>query len=222
MCGRFILKAFPDAISRHFRTSGRPNLRARYNVAPTQTVPIVRRKEEAEGRELVLVRWGLIPPWAKDLSIGSKLINARAETVATKPSFRSAFRKRRCLIPADGFYEWRKVDGGTQPMLIQLKGGGLFAFAGLWEWWKGGEDGPVESCTIITTTPTAVTAPIHNRMPVILDPADYDRWLDLERPDAQELLRPCPDDWLEAYPVSPRVNRPQNDDATLIERIDAS
>ncbi len=139
-------------LGQHFGTSERPNLRARYNVAPTQTVPIVRRKHESEGRELVLTRWGLIPGWAKDAKIGYKTINARAETVATMPSFRSAFRKRRCLIPADGFYEWQKVDGGKQPMLIQLKGGELFAFAGLWEWWKG--QGPVESCTIITTSRT--------------------------------------------------------------------
>ncbi len=221
MCGRFLLRASPEAIIRAFEVSERPNLRARYNVAPTQTVPIVRRKQEDEGRELVLVRWGLIPVWAKDTSIGNKLINARAETVATMPSFRSAFRKRRCLIPADGFYEWKKVDGGKQPMLIQRKGGDLFAFAGLWEWWKGPE-GPVESCTIITTEPNAVTAPIHNRMPVILDPADYDRWLDVELIGVAELLRPCPADWLEAYPVSQRVNRPQNDDASLAEPLAAS
>ncbi len=185
MCGRFVLKITISAISQHFGTSERPNLRPRYNVAPTQTVPIVRRKHEGEGCELALVRWGLIPSWAKDAKIGYKLINARAETVATAPSFRSAFKARRCLIPADGFYEWQKVGGGKQPTLIQRKEGDLFAFAGLWEWWKGGDDGPVESCAIITTEPNAVTAPIHNRMPVILDPADYDRWLDIERPAAR-------------------------------------
>ena len=181
-----------------------------------QTIPIVRHRRDGEGHELALVRWGLVPFWAKDLSIGSKMINARAEGIAEKPAFRAAFKARRCLVPADGFYEWQKVDGGKQPMLIRLRSKSTFAFAGLWEVWRSPE-GPVETCTIVTTEPNAVTAPIHNRMPVILEPADYDRWLDPSQPDAQALLRPCPDDWLEAYPVSTRVNTPRNDTADLIE-----
>ena len=218
MCGRFTLKAAPEALFQLFHVGERPNLRPRYSVAPTQTIPIVRRRRKGVGREFAMVRWGLIPSWAQDEKIGYKLINARAETVATMSSYRSGFKGRRCLIPAHGFYEWQKVDGGKQPMLIQLKDGGLFAFAGLWEWWKAGQDGPIESCTIITTTANAVAVPIHNRMPVILDARpDYGRWLDVERPDAQALLGPCPDLWLEAVPVSTRINNVRNDDPSLIE-----
>ena len=157
-----------------------------------------------------------MPFWATDLAIGNKMINARAEGIAAKPAFRAAFKQRRCLVLADGFYEWQKVAGGKQPMLIRLRSGKPFGFAGLWESWRG-PDGPVETCTIVTTEPNAVTAPIHNRMPVILDPADYERWLDPSQPEAEALLRPCPDDWLEAFAVSTRVNTPRNDSADLIE-----
>jgi putative SOS response-associated peptidase YedK len=216
MCGRFLLKSPLVELQQAFRFSERPNLAPRYNVAPTQTVPIVRRRQEGEGRELALVRWGLVPFWAKDLSIGSKMINARAEGIESKPAFRAALKARRCLVPADGFYEWKKVEGGKQPMLIRLHSRELFAVAGLWETWRG-PDGPVETCTIVTTEPNAVTAPIHNRMPVILDPADYDRWLDPSQPDGQALLKPCPAEWLEVFPVSTRVNSPRNDTADLIE-----
>jgi putative SOS response-associated peptidase YedK len=175
------------------------------------------RQKDGGGRELALVRWGLIPAWAKEASIGGRLINARSETVAEKPAFRSAFRKRRCLVPADGFYEWRKREGGgpKQPMLVRRRDGAPFAFAGLWEHWRGPE-GEVQTCTILTTEANAVLAPIHDRMPVILDPAAYDRWLDPARPGAEELLRPCSDGWLEAFPVSTRVNNVRNDVAELI------
>lgn len=216
MCGRYLLRAPLDLLQRAFRFGERPNLAPRYNIAPTQTVPIVRRARGGEGRELALVRWGLVPAWAKDLSIGSRMINARAEGIATKPAFRAAFKARRCLVPADGFYEWAKLDGRKQPMLIRLRSGEPFAFAGLWEIWRS-PDGPLETCAIVTTEPNAVTAPIHNRMPVILDPDDYNRWLDPSRPGGEELLRPCPAEWLEAYPVSPKVNSPRNDAAELIE-----
>jgi putative SOS response-associated peptidase YedK len=216
MCGRFLLNSPLVELQRAFRFPERPNLGPRYNVAPTQTIPIIRRRQDGEVRELALMRWGLVPFWAKDLSIGSKMINARAEGIESKSAFRAAFTARRCLVPADGFYEWQKVEGGKQPMLIRLRSSELFAFAGLWETWRGPE-GPVETCTIVTTEPNAVTASIHNRMPVILSPTDYDRWLDPSQPGAQELLRPCPDDWLEAYPVSTRVNTPRNDAADLIE-----
>jgi putative SOS response-associated peptidase YedK len=218
MCGRFLLHAPVDTLQRAFGFAERPNLRPRYNVAPTQTVPVVRRSHrDGGGRELALARWGLIPSWAKDASIGNKLINARAETVAEKPAFRGAFRERRALVPADGFYEWRKREGGgpKQPLLIRRRDGEPFAFAGLWEHWRGPE-GEVETCTILTTEANAALAPIHDRMPVILDPASYDRWLDPAQPRAEELLQPCPDEWLEAFPVSTRVNNVRNDVVELI------
>jgi len=216
MCGRFLLHAPVEVLQRAFGFEERPNLQPRYNVAPTQTVPIVRRKGD-DGRELAPVRWGLIPSWAKDASIGGRLINARAETVAEKPAFRGAFRRRRALVPADGFYEWRKREGDRpkQPLLIRRRDGQPFALAGLWEHWRGPE-GEVQTCTIVTTAANAVLAPIHDRMPVILDPAAYDRWLDPARPGAEELLRPCPDEWLEAFPVGTRVNNVRNDAAELI------
>ena len=178
MCGRFLLHTPVDTLQRAFGFAERPNLRPRYNIAPTQTVPIVRQKDGG-GRELALVRWGLIPSWAKEAGIGGRLINARAETVAEKPAFRGAFRKRRALVPADGFYEWRKREGDRpkQPLLVRRRDGQPFAFAGLWEHWRGPE-GEVETCTILTTEANAALAPIHDRMPVILDPACYDRWLD--------------------------------------------
>lgn len=217
MCGRFILNSPIVELQAEFEFSETPNLRPRWNVAPTQTVPIVRRRQDGEGRELAMVRWGLVPFWAKDLKIGSTMINARAEGIATKPGFRAAFKSRRCLVPADGFYEWQKVDGGAkQPMLIRLRSRQPFGFAGLWETWKGPE-GPVETCTIATTEPNEIMAPIHNRMPVILDPADFNVWLDPANAGGIDLLRPCPDQWLETLPVSTRVNNVRNDDATLIE-----
>ena len=150
MCGRFLLNSPLVELQRAFRFPERPNLEPRYNVAPTQTVPIARLRKDREGRELALVRWGLVAFWAKDLSIGSKMINARAEGIESKPAFQAAFKARRCLVPADGFYEWQKVDGGKQPMLIRLRSGELFGFAGLWETWREPE-GPVETCTIVTT-----------------------------------------------------------------------
>ena len=186
MCGRFLLHAPVEVLQRAFGFAERPNLQPRYNIAPTQTVAIVRRKDDGGGRELALVRWGLIPSWAKDASIGGRLINARAETVAEKPAFRGAFRRRRALVPADGFYEWRKREGDRpkQPLLIRRRDGQPFALAGLWEHWRGPE-GEVQTCTIVTTAANVVLAPIHDRMPVILDPASYDRWLDPAQPGAE-------------------------------------
>lgn len=219
MCGRYMMTSPVDAMQRLFRFEERPNLPPRYNAAPTQDVPIVRRRKEGAGRELALVRWGLIPWWAKDPAIGTRLLNARAETVATKPAFRDAFRARRCLVPANGFYEWEKRGRSKQPWLIRLKGGGLLAFAGLWEVWRDPKGEKIHSCTIVTSEPNAVAGRFHDRMPVILDPGAYQRWLDPADPDPLELLRPCPDDWLEAYPVSPRVNSPQNDDPELVEPL---
>ena len=195
-----------------------PALPLRYNIAPTQRVAAVRQQAETD-RELVQLRWGLIPSWAKDAAIGSSLINARSETAAKKPSFRSAMRKRRCLIPADGFYEWRRVGGEKQPYLIGLLDDAVFAFAGLWEAWdKGGER--VESCTILTTSANELLKPLHDRMPVIVAPADYAQWLDpaiVDPAEVQPLLRAYPPDQMRYYPVDSRVNSPRNDDPQCAE-----
>ena len=224
MCGRYMITSPVEAIREAFGVEDRPNLGPRYNVAPTQSVPIVRARapgeEGAAGRELVLVRWGLVPFWAKDLKFGYRTINARAETVATAPAFRDAFRRRRCLVVADGFYEWQKRNGGKQPYLVRVRGSGPFAFAGLWESWTDKASGErTESCTIIVTRANALVAPIHDRMPVILAPADYAAWLDPAAADGRTLLRPYPAESMEAWPVSPRVGNVKNDDAELAEPV---
>lgn len=205
-----------EAMRQLFLFDERPNLPPRYNIAPSQDVPVVRLKRDRSGRELAMVRWGLVPSWADDPKIGYRLINARAESVAKKPAFRDAFKKRRCLVPANGFYEWEKRDGGKQPWLIRAKGGALLAFAGLWEIWRPPDGEPLQSCTIVTCAPNALAGRFHNRMPVILDAADHERWLSGEPEEASTLLGPCPDDRLEAWPVSPQVNSPKHDDANLI------
>jgi len=195
---------------------GELELKPRYNVAPTQTVPIV-RLDAAGNRELAMRRWGLIPSWANDPKIGYKMINARAETVATAPSFRAAFKKRRCLVPASGFYEWKKLeDGSKQPYLIGMRDGAPFSFAGLWERWEKGE-APVETFTIITGEPNSLVADLHNRMPVILDPDDCDTWLTAaDTAILQAMLQPFPAQLMQAYPVSTKVNSPKNDTPDLI------
>ncbi len=212
-----------------------PNWPARYNIAPTQVVPIVRLapaggegdgagERSAQRRELVQARWGLVPFWAKDAAIGAKMINARAEGIAEKPAFRAAFRARRCLVPADGFFEWRATPRGKRPYWVGLKGGmshepPTFAFAGLWERWTKAPDGaPLESCVIVTTEANALLRPVHDRMPVILAPADYESWLDPAAPlqDALALLRPYPAEAMMLHPVSTRVNSVRFDDALCI------
>lgn len=224
MCGRYLITSTLEAIRRVFDVLESPNLGARYNVAPTQQVPVVRFGEG--GRELVQMRWGLVPSWAKDLSIGAKMINARAETVAEKPAFRAAFKRRRCLLPADGFYEWQSgPDRAKQPHFIGLQQDGPFAFAGLWEVWKNPEGPRVESCTIITTTANRRLSAIHHRMPVILSQEDYDTWLTAEAPPAEPeakdqilgLLRPYPDEAMRSYAVSRHVNNVRNDDPGCLE-----
>jgi putative SOS response-associated peptidase YedK len=207
-----------------------------WNVAPTQTTPIVRLAPEgphAGERELVEMKWGLVPFWAKDPAIGSRMINARGETVAEKPAFRAAFKSRRCIVPASGFYEWKKTGGASssaglftggskkpakQPYYITPADGKILAFAGLWESWDTG-DGPLETFTIITTTPNAMMAELHDRMPVILDPECVGAWLNLElsKGDALALLRPAPDETLGCREVSTRVNSPVNNDASLLQ-----
>jgi putative SOS response-associated peptidase YedK len=216
MCGRYTLRVSPAELAEIFAVINSFDWSPRYNIAPTQTVAAVRANRDGQGRELALLKWGLIPSWAKDPKIGSSLINARAETVATKPAFRSAFRKKRCLIAVDGFYEWHAVRGQKvkQPYFIAVNDAPAFAFAGLSEHWTSPEGTPVDTCTIITTTANSLMQPIHNRMPVILDPADYDRWLDPARQDPQDvlpLLKPFPADRMHAVPVSTLVNSPRNE-----------
>jgi putative SOS response-associated peptidase YedK len=167
-------------------------------------------------------RWGLIPSWAKDLTIGNQLINAQAETASIKPAFRAAFKKRRCLILADGFFEWKKENRHKQPFHIRLRDGRPFAFAGLWEHWEGTEGKAIESCTILTATPNELLRSLHHRMAVILPSSEYDRWLDpsMQQPDAlQPLLRPYPSEEMTAYPVSTVVNNPRNDAPSCIEPL---
>jgi putative SOS response-associated peptidase YedK len=216
MCGRYTLRTTPAQLAEIFGVLRELDSQPRYNIAPTQTVAAVRTDVAKGGRELAALRWGLVPSWAKDLKIGSSLINARAETIATKPAFRSALRRRRCLIPADGFYEWQAVPGQKtkQPWLIGLCDEPVFAFAGLWEHWNSPEGTSVESCTVVTTAANEFMQPVHNRMPVILDRADYDRWLDSECQDSESvlpLLVQFPGDRMQRVPVSTLVNSPRND-----------
>jgi putative SOS response-associated peptidase YedK len=228
MCGRYnIIPDAPAWVTAFSLPENAANeiseMSQNYNVAPTQDVPIVRKNRETGEHELILAHWGLIPFWAKDVEIGYRTINARAETVTEKPAFRTAFRKRHCLIPANGFYEWKKGGSGKQPYVIHMKNHKPFAFAGLWESWRNPKDDTdLQSCTIIVTEANAFMAPIHNRMPVILNPDDYVRWLNVDKDDGISLLTPCPDDWLDAYLVSTYVNSPRNNDSKCIERVEVA
>ena len=225
MCGRYSITTPVEALARLFRSKGPAlNLPPRYNVAPTQQVPIVRREHEGltGERELAQVRWGLIPFWARTAPIGAKMINARAEGIDEKAAFRAALKMRRCLVPADGFYEWQAMRGRKVPWHITSKDGKPFAFAGLWERWEKAPDGvPVESCTIITTSANHLVRPLHDRMPVILAPDDHAAWLG-EDPvrDVAELLRPYPSEAMRAYRVITAVNSVRNDGPKCIEPWD--
>jgi putative SOS response-associated peptidase YedK len=222
MCGRFTLRARPEAIAEEFELPDFPTVveQAHFNIAPTQQVAAIRLDPEKGSRTLSLLKWGLVPSWAEDPAIGNRMINARADSAATKPSFRHAFKAKRCLIVADGFYEWQKLEGRKQPYFIHLKTDRPFAFAGLWERWdKGGE--PLESCTILTTDANSLMTPIHDRMPVVVPKAAYGLWLDPtvhEVDKLQEILRPFPPEEMEAYPVSTLVNKPSNDVEGCIRR----
>lgn len=227
MCGRFTLRASAKDIADLFQVEVGPELFPRFNVAPTQEVLAIRAAADADGgspnlREAVRLHWGLIPSWAKDPKIGNSLINARAETVATKPAFRSAFKKQRCLVLADGFYEWKKTGKAKQPYYITRPDGLPFAFAGLYEHWRHGEL-TIDSCTIITTDANETVKELHNRMPVILAPTDFSTWLNPQEapPRLQELLRPLPEDELTLFPVSTKVNRPGYQGADCIESMTA-
>ncbi|WP_245926615.1 SOS response-associated peptidase [Breoghania corrubedonensis] len=205
-----------------FAYADRPNFPPRYNIAPTQPIAIVRI--ELGERRFALVRWGLLPGWVKDPSQFSLLINARAETAAEKPAFRGSMRHNRCLIPASGFYEWRKVgDGPKQPYWIAPKDGGLVAFAGLWSDWGSADGSQVDTAAILTTNANATLKPIHHRMPVVIAPGDFERWLDTshtEPRDVKDLLSPPPDDLFTAVPVSTRVNAVRNDDGDLHKPVE--
>ncbi len=219
MCGRFTLFEAETILSREFGVSGIPTLSPRYNIAPSQPVAAVRATPAGSGREIALLRWGLIPSWSKDSAIGNRLINARAETAREKPSFRNAFRRHRCLIPANGFYEWQRLERGKQPYFVRMRDERLFAFAGLWDRWGSPDTGVIETCTILTTVANAVLAPIHDRMPVILPPTEYARWLDPALQDTDSLaplLVPFPPGNMLALPVSTRVNTPTMDDESCI------
>jgi len=221
MCGRFTRTPCVDRFARLFGVTTELDLKPSNNVAPSQDILAARVNHDG-GRELALLRWGLIPAWAKEPKTGYSMINARAETVASKPAFRRAFTRQRCLIAADGFYEWKTTDHGKQPYYIFLKDHEPFAFAGLWEHWEVDGQEPIDSCTIIVTEANKAVEKIHDRMPVILPPPAYDDWLDPEVTDKdhlQELLKPYPASEIEMYPVARLVNNARNDDPRCIERI---
>jgi putative SOS response-associated peptidase YedK len=218
MCGRFTQRKDPAQIAEYYGVDEdyfEPS--PRYNIAPSQLVQAV-----TSDRQIVGLKWGLIPSWAKDAKIANNLINARAETLQEKPSFRTALAKRRCLIPADGWYEWKKESDGKQPYFFHRRDDELFSFAGLWEAWKSPEGEIVRTCVIITTEPNEMTANYHHRMPVILKRSDEAHWLDsaVRVPDLVQLLAPYSADELEVYPVSRAVNAPGRDDVALIERFE--
>jgi len=224
MCGRFALIVDASVLGEVFDVDPPREVNPRFNIAPTQNIPIVRAGKDVP-RECALVRWGLVPSWAKDEKMGARMINARGETVAEKPSFRAAVKSRRCLIPADGFYEWARTAERKRPHFIRFVDGRTFAFAGLWERWQGGGNQPLETCTIITTTPNELIAKLHDRMPAILAPTDYAEWLApaaLAPERLHRLLEPHPAKDMEAYPVSTFVNSPYHEGPECIERTDTA
>jgi putative SOS response-associated peptidase YedK len=218
MCGRYVIKTPPALMRETFGYGEQPNFPPRYNVAPTQPIPVVRLVDGR--RSFALLRWGLIPSWVKDPRGFSLLINARAESVLEKPAFRNAMRRRRCLIPADGFYEWKRDGLRKRPFLARPKG--LVAFAGLWEPWMGPNGEEVDTACIVTTAANRTLRPLHDRMPAVIPPDAFDRWLDcahVEAEAAMALLAPAPEDLFEAYEVSTAVNRAANDSPALIEPL---
>jgi len=220
MCGRFALRTPTKKLAEEFRVEEAPTVKARYNIAPTQSILAVRQSDD--GREAVVLKWGLIPSWAKDDSMSARLINARSETVTEKPAFREAFKRSRCIIPADGFYEWQRTEGKKQPFFFSMRDERMFGFAGLWDRWKEEGGKVIESCTILTTEANEVLLPVHDRMPVILHHETYDEWLNTDvraLESLKELLRPYPSSEMTSYPVSARVNNPRNQGEELITRM---
>jgi putative SOS response-associated peptidase YedK len=224
MCGRYRLSRRKQIIEEHFDgVSGEEDWTPRYNIAPTQHIPVIRQHPKKPNRMLSLMRWGLIPSWAKDMSGAAGMINARSETAATKPAFRDPMKFRRCLVPADGFYEWVRTGKAKQPYCFEVNEGELFAFAGLWDRWKDPSGQWIKSCSILTTTPNAVTSAVHGRMPVILDPGNYDVWLDPGMNNveaASEMLKPYDAGLMRCYPVSTRINHAANDDAECARPVE--
>ena len=222
MCGRYRLSKRKQLIEEYFETANEVDWEPRYNIAPSQNVGIIRQDPSRPRRDFSQVRWGLIPYWAKEASIGHKMINARSETVADKPAFREAFKNRRCLIPADGFYEWMRTGKAKQAFHFGMQDDSLFAFAGIWDRWKDAAGNLVETCSILTSTPNSLLAAVHDRMPVILERDDYELWLDPGFKDLNalsEMLRPFNPALMSSYPVSTRVNSPKNDDPECAAEI---
>jgi len=217
MCSRYSLTSPAEAVRAYFKVGGTDTFPPRFNIAPTQPVPIV-RVGFAGQRELLLVRWGLVPSWVRDPREFTTLINARSDSALEKPSFRSAMKYRRCLVPADGFYEWTGPKGKKQPFLIRPKSGGLMGFAGLWEHWQGKDGSELETTAILTTSANRTLEPIHDRMPVILPPDQFERWLDVRAHDANDaahLMVAAPDDLLEAVAVDKAMSNWRHDGAVL-------
>ncbi len=220
MCGRYILSSPADTVADFFDLPDFPALEPRYNIAPTQEAPIVRSSDEAGGRYAAFARWGLVPSWAEDPAIGNRMINARSESVRSRPSFRDSFRERRCLVPADGFYEWLRRDSVRQPHLFSPVDAPLLAFAGLWDRWTRNEHS-FESFTLLTTQANSTVLPIHGRMTVILPREVHDSWLDPDNHDLRQLaslLRPYPAQGIESNPVSTYVNNPANEGTRCLSR----
>lgn len=224
MCGRFTLTVSADLLVQTFNLPLLPNWEARYNIAPTQSVVTVLKPSAQEEKQFQMMKWGLVPSWSKDPKIGAKMINARSETVHEKPSFRTPFRRQRCLIPADGFYEWTEGEAGKQPIYIRKKDQSVFAFAGLWDHWEKGDE-VIDSCTIITSEPNELLKKYHHRMAVMLRPEDYDLWMDPDMNDPEpllELLKPYPAEEMEAFAVNKTVNNARNDVPECIEPIEST
>jgi putative SOS response-associated peptidase YedK len=223
MCARYVITTAPQAIRQWFAIHGTlPNFPPHYNAAPGQDLPVIRRHPESGNRVLTLLRWGLIPYWSDDPKIAWRCINARGETVKTTRAFRGAYGARRCLVPADAFFEWKANGKTKQPYAIALKGREPFAFAALWENWKDPKTSDwLRTFTILTTKPNELVAPLHDRMPVILEPESYDRWLGND-PDPADLIRPYPAEHMVKWPISTRVNKAENDDAAILDGVELS
>ena len=220
MCGRYFLDTLPELLAQQFRMHKYPVYAASHNIAPTQPMLVLRA--HGEDNEWAWLRWGLIPHWAKDVSIGAKLINARGETVAEKPAFRGAFKYRRCIVPASGFYEWKPGAKGKQPYAIVPEDDPCFGFAGLWEHWTAADGSVLETGSVLTTSANALMAPIHERMPVILQQDAYQSWIHGDPAEVKALIRPWPDGGMRAYPVSRAVGNVRNNSPQLIEPVEAA
>lgn len=224
MCGRYRLSRRKQIIEEQFDTQPwDDDWSPRYNIAPTQQIPVIRQHPEDPIRQLSLMKWGLVPHWAKDASGAARTINARSETAAEKPAFRDPLKFRRCVIPADGFYEWKRTATSKQPYCFEVNDGELFAFAGLWDGWKDSNGNWVKTCSILTTTPNAVTSTVHDRMPVILDRECYELWLDPGMQNVaavSELLKPYDARLMRSYPISTRINHVANDDEDCSHRVE--